>query len=268
LYFNEVSGGTDSSAFGGQIASSFQMGPWTATPSFSLLKWNSPDSILAASAFAVQAPTTTGGLPVPGEGPGCGGGTGLPTVAPCAFAPNRMTNSTYLDASGKPHFFSQWLYADFILNNQFKTKWARLPLTLLLEYENNLDAAGHPLSNTGNLNVLSDLGKQSHLYMGDFSIGRTTNKNDVQFGYGWWRQEQDSVLASFDESDQRAPTNVIQNKFYVNWKIRANTVAGYTLWVGHTLNPNLQSAVKPAGLPAGVDDPSLKRMQFDLIYSF
>jgi len=268
LTFNESSGGTDSFAVGGQVASSLQLGPWTATPSFSLLKWNTPDAILQASAFAVQAPTTTGGLPVPGEGPGCGAGTGLPTIAPCAFAPNRITNSTYLDAAGKPHFYSQWLYADVILNNQFKTKWARMPVTLLLEYLDNLDAKDHPLGNTGNLNVLTDLGKQSHLYLADFSIGRTTNKNDIQLGYAWWRQEQDSVLASFDESDQRAPTNILQNKFYVNWKLRANTVAGYTLWVGRTLNTNLQSAVRSPGVPVGGEDSSLKRMQFDLVYSF
>jgi len=271
LFFNEVSAGTDSSAVGGQVSTSLQLGPWTATPSFSLLKWNTPDSILAASAFATQTGVTTGGLPVPGEGPGCNGNNTQPVTTPsavCFFSPNRMTNSTYVDANGKAHFYSQWLYADFILNNQFKTKWARFPITALLEYENNLDAKDHPLGSTGNLNVLTSLGKQSHLYMGDFSIGRTANRNDFQLGYAWWRQEQDSVLASFDESDQRAPTNIIQNKFYVNWKLRANTVASYTLWVGHTLNTNLQNALRSPGVPVGGEDQNLKRMQFDLVYSF
>ena len=61
MFFNEASAGTDSYSVGGQVASRLVIGPWTATPSFSLLKWNNPDAILQASAFAVQATTTTGG---------------------------------------------------------------------------------------------------------------------------------------------------------------------------------------------------------------
>ena len=106
LLFNESSTGTDSYALGGQISGKLQIGRLTTTPSFLAIKWNNPDSILQASAFAVQATTTTGGLPVPREGPGCSKGSGLPTVPPCAFAANNLTNATYNDPSGKPHFYS------------------------------------------------------------------------------------------------------------------------------------------------------------------
>jgi hypothetical protein len=88
------------------------------------------------------------------------------------------------------------------------------------------------------------------------------------------RQEQDSVIASFDESDQRAPTNVLQHRFYALWKMRPNTVAAFTWWHGRTLNPFLQNAaLAPAGVPGtnlvlGQQEPSLNRLQFDLIYSF
>jgi hypothetical protein len=118
LLFNEATSGTDSYALGGQVSGKLQLGRLTTTPSFMAIKWNNPDSILQASAFAVQATTTTGGLQVPGEGPGCGKGSGLPTVPLCAFAANGMTNATYNDPGGKPHFYSQFLYADFILNNR------------------------------------------------------------------------------------------------------------------------------------------------------
>ncbi len=212
LLFNEATAGTDSYALGGQVSGKLRLGRLTTTPSFMAIKWNNPDSILQASAFAVQATTTTGGLPVPGEGPGCSKGSGLPTVPPCAFAANGMTNATYNDPSGKPHFYSQFLYADFILNNQVRTGWERLPLNLLLEYENNLDAKDHPLSPSGK--VLSSLGKQSHTYLADVSLGQTKNKNDIQVGYAWLREEQDADLASFGESDQRAPTNILQNRWY------------------------------------------------------
>jgi len=268
LYFNEANPGVDSYIVGGQFASRLQAGLWTATPSFSLIKFNNPDSILRSSAFAVAATTTTGGLPVPGEGPGCAGGFSTITVPPCVFAPNGMTNSTYLDATGRPHFFSQFMYADFIINNTFKTPIARMPINLVAEYEQNLDAQDHPLAPTGNLNVLTGLGSQSHLYMVDFSVGQTRNKHDLQVGYMWQRQEQDSVIASFDESDQRAPTNILQHKIYANWKVTNNVTAGYTLFIGRTLNTALQHAALGPGVVAGAQDQYLKRMQFDLVYAF
>ncbi|HMH06507.1 MAG TPA: hypothetical protein VK579_07540, partial [Terriglobales bacterium] len=170
------------------------------------------------------------------------------------------------DPSGKPHFYSQFLYADFILNNQVTTGWDRLPLNLLLEYENNLDAKDHPLAPSGD--VLPSLGKQSHTYLADVSLGQTKNKNDIQVGYAWLREEQDAALASFAESDQRAPTNILQNRWYALWKVRANTVASYTFWYGRSLNSALQHAVLGTGTTAGQQEPYLKRMQFDLIYSF
>jgi hypothetical protein len=269
LLFNEVSKGPDSFAAGGQISSKWNIGHfWTMTPSATLLNWHNADALLQASAFAVAAPTTgsttppLGPFPVPGEGPGCATGSkgsGLPAFAPCAFAPNGITNATRIDSKGVPHFISQFLYADAILNNTFQTGMKRLPLNLVLEFLDNLNA-------NGPLNV--GVGKQSKAYGGDISLGQTKDKNDVQFGYAYLRQEQDSALAAFNESDQRAPTNLLQHKGYVNWKLRKNVTAGYTLWVGRTLNSNLANAALASGIKPGQVEPYLKRMQFDLIYSF
>jgi hypothetical protein len=69
-----------------------------------LIDWGFPDAILNASAFATQA-TTSGNpaIPIPGEGPGCATGSGLPSVPPCAIASNGMTNATFTDAKGTRH---------------------------------------------------------------------------------------------------------------------------------------------------------------------
>jgi hypothetical protein len=273
LLYNEASGGTDSYALGGQVSAKLQMGPWTAVPSFLAMKWNNPDSILAASAFAVGATTTGAGgttpagpFPTPGEGPGCArGGVSLPAFANCAFGPNGMTNGTFFDAAGRPHFLSQFLYADFILNNTVKTGIARLPLNVVGEFEQNLDAAA-PRANNGTTAL--NLSPQDKAYGVDISLGQAKNKNDIQFGYAWLRQEQDSVIASFNESDQRAPTNILQNKIYGSWKIRSNVTAAYTYWFGRTLNTGLENSVRAAGTAAGATEPDLKRMQFDLVYTF
>ena len=293
LLYNENSGSAgasavsaqDSFALGGQVSARLQFGPWTVTPSYLGLKWNRPDALLQASAFAVGA-TTTGfqpsptkpnptpapitGIPVPGEGQGCAKGTaGLPAFPPCAFAPNGMTNATYLDPAGVPHFYSGFDYADIILNNQIKTGLERLPLNLLLEFEENLDAKAHPLDSKGK--VISSIGSQNKEYGADFSLGQTRNKNDVQFGYAWLRQEQDADIASFGESDQRTPTNLIQHRVYALWKLRSNTLASVTWWRGKVLNTNLENnaaLVQKTISKPGLGEPYLNRFQFDLIYTF
>jgi putative porin len=323
LLYNEASGtggvykGHDSFAVGGQVSAKLNFGPWTTTPSFMLQNWRYQDALLNSSAFAVAAtnaglngnPTSTppvgnvGPIPVPGEGPGCanpavtGAGGSIPTVPinvpsanGCVFSPNGMTNATWVDLT-KPnaplwHFLSNFLYADFILNNQIKTPAARFPINLILEYENNLNASDHPFDNSARSGCTQDpvslivtcttskpavntsLGKQSHVYQIDASVGQQKNKGDLQFGYAWLRQEQDSVIASFAESDQRAPTNILQHRIYALWKLRQNTVAGFTWWHGRALNSNLLNAPLAAGVKPGQIEPWLNRLQFDLIYTF
>ena len=318
LLYNEVAGtssksvglfgnGHDSFAVGGQIGGRLQpLSFWTLTPSFTILNWRNPDEVLNSSAFAVGA-TNAGGtitisgttytinIPAPGEGPGCAtikGGSAFPQAASstlvggCAFAANGMTNSTYLDANGNAHFLSGFLYADLILNNQFKTGLARFPINVLLEFENNLNAAAHPYDYTATgvqstSTPNASLGKQSKAYMFDFSVGQQKKNHDFQVGYAFEREEQDAVIASWGESDQRAPTNVLQHRIYALWRVAPNTTAGFTWWHGRTLDPYLENAVLAPGLKvsttagpgvlvplSGDQEPWLNRVQFDLIYTF
>ena len=299
LLYNESSTGQDSYVLGGQAQVQLAAGPWSTTASFLNQHWNRPDALLQQSAFTVAA-TNTGGpitvgtnapvtvsFPVPGEGPGCATNGNLTKVAPCAFAPYGMTNATYLDANKVPHFLSGFDIADAILNNQFQTGASRLPLNLVLEFEENLDAARHPLSAATKNPVLGNLGSQNKAYGGDISLGRSVRRNDVQFGYSWYRQEQDAVLASIADSEQRAPTNVLQNRAYASWKVRSNTLASFTWWHGRTLNTWLENnlalynntnwggSVVNGVIPGkstistlGQHEPWLNFYQFDLLYTF
>jgi hypothetical protein len=287
LLYNEANGkggipSQDSYALGGQVSAKLHVGPWTATPSILTLKWNRPDALLSESAFATAA-TSTGflpagatkpvtGIPIPGEGQGCAKGNNFPAFAPCVFGANGVTNATFVDSKGVVHFYSGFNYVDFILNNQIQDGIARLPINLMLEFLDNPDAAAHPLDSKGN--VISSLGSQNKEYGVDFSVGQTKNKNDFQVGYAWYREEQDAAIASFVESDQRAPTNILQNRIYALWKLRANTLAGFTWWRGRALNTNLENNVAlfnnyngsvPTISKAGQQESYLNRMQFDLI---
>ena len=132
----------------------------------------------------------------------------------------------------------------------------------MLEYENNLNATHHPLDAKGNPTALS---KQSHGYLADVSFGRMKSKKDVKFGYAFEREEQDAIISSFSDSEQRAPTNILQHRVYGLWKLRQNTTASFTMWIGRTLNSNLEHAIVAPGTTAETVEPWLKRMQTDLI---
>ena len=239
MLFNESGGGPDSYAVGGQVASKLQLGSIWTMTPSYTVLNWHNPNVILNEPASVNGGSTTG-----------------------PFAPNGVTNCTVTVGTAK-EYCSQFLYSDVILNNVFKTPMARLPFNLLAEYEVNLNAASN----------------HSHAYYVDASLGQTKNKNDVQFGYAFIRQEQDSVIASFNESDQRAPTNIVQHRLMFNWKLAKNTTLGYTQWVGRTLDPTLSGAkLAPgvsttgscAGAPAGclTQDPWLKRGQLDLVYSF
>lgn len=242
--------GGDAFAAGGQASAKLQLTKrWVMTPSYTILNWRNVNFLLNATG------TVTGGS---------GATIGV-------FAPNGLTNATVnvgapINGTQAKAFWSQYLYSDLILDNNFATKWAKWPIRVTLEYLNNLNAQDHPLQANGS--VATFLGKQSHMYMVAGTIGQQKNKGDIQLTYQWVRQEQDSVLAAFVESDQRAPTNIIQNQVAFQYLLKSNITLASTFWFGRTLNTSLQNAVLAPGLTAGQSDPYLTRMQFDVIYKF
>lgn len=287
LLFNENSNtkfgvsGADSFAAGAQIMTKLALGKrWMVTPSYSLLNWRNTDVIL-------NAPAVTGGtIPVSGTSSiVCTPITALGAAPACSFAitpfaPNGMTNGYRITAAASNgnltrQYLSKFLYSDLILDNTINTGHARWPWRVLLEYEDNLRAVAPTAGRS----------PQSHTYLAETSIGQTKNTGDLLLGYAWLRQEQDSVIASFVESDQRLPTNVLQHRFYSQYKVHPKVVAAYTLWVGRVLDSSLFAAVpNPFGAAGAADrlqpgflapgvipgqaDHYLKRMQFDLIYTF
>jgi hypothetical protein len=244
-----VTGG-DSYAAGGQLSAKLQvMKRWSLTPSYMILNWHNQDVIL-------------------NEPNSVTGGTSATNSA--SFASNGMTNAFLTLTNGTTtvrKFYSQFLYSDVILDNNISTGLKKLPnWRILLEYLDNLNAQDHPLLANGS--VATNLGRQSHLYRVETSLGQQRNRGDWQFTYSFHRQEQDSVIATFDESDQRAPTNIVQHTFVVAYRVRNNTSLSYTQWIGRTLNSNLQNAVLGPGFTPGTKEDYLKRMQFDVVYTF
>ncbi len=167
------------------------------------------------------------------------------------LAGNRNTNAT-VGSGASIAYASEFLYAAFQADTTLETPWERFPARLLLNFVDNPRAA-------------SD---QRHGFWGEVQLGGLQRRHDLQFGYGFARIEQDAVLAAFNESEQRAPTNVLQHRIALQWLAQRNTIASFAGWIGRTLDRNLQNAALPAGLPAGRTEPYVKRLQFDLTYRF
>src|SRR5258707_15525069 len=74
--------------------------------------------------------------------------------------------------------------------------------------------------------------------MAAFSVGQQKKKNDLQIGYAFLREEQDAAISSWGESDQRAPTNILQHRFYGLWRGAPHTTPSFTWGRGRTFGPH------------------------------
>ena len=175
----------------------------------------------------------------------------IQAVVAKTLAGNRNTNAT-VTVGNQTFYASKFLYADFMADTIIKTGLERFPLRVMLNFVTNPRAAS----------------SQRDAFWGEAAFGKLQDKGDKQFGYGFGRVEQDAVIASFVESEQRAPTNVLQHRVQAGWLVQKNTTLQFTGWFGRTLNRNLQNAALPTGLPAGENDPYVKRLQVDVIYKF
>jgi len=273
LFFNETSGGFDSFAAGAQVGGRLQAGKRvTVTPSYTLMNWRNADVIAQNASPLGGATRIINANALTNATRNCGGGG----QAGC-----RATTGT-----ATREFVSKFLYSDLIIDTSITTSSARWPVRLLAEYLQNLNAENaDPLA----------IGKQDNAYWFEVNVGQTRNVNDLQFGYSFAHVEQDALISQFSESDMRAPTNVLQHRLTAAWRARPNLVANYTFWIGRTLNCSLQNAALASGPlqsiaangspttlsgsrtytcnggaanPNNDPEPYLKRMQFDLIYSF
>jgi hypothetical protein len=164
--------------------------------------------------------------------------TVIKAITARTLAGNRNTNAT-IGTGTDIRYASKFLYADFIADTTVKTWWEKYPLRLTFDLLDNPRAA-------------SD---HNHSLWAEAAIGHSKDKHDLQFGYAFGRIEQDAVIAAFNESEMRAPTNVLQHKLYMTWLPQKNTTLSFTDWIGRTLDRNLQNAAVPPGLPALQQDP-------------
>lgn len=240
LPFRETSSFDDSFLHGGQV-----QGYWKLTDRVKLAtyaafyNWHRADPILAAQ----------GNVTVPVTGGACAVIVGCTVTPPNTFTLAGSTNTNTVASSSK--FASKFALLDLIGRLDIDTGKARWPLLLQLNFVQNTRACA-------NVFIVTCNPHDRQGWWAEAQIGQTKEKGDFNFGYTFIRLEREAVLAAFNFSDLRQPTNEVNHRINVAYQASKNATLGYTLLVGRAL----QTATSPTA------EPWLKRMQFDVIYKF
>ena len=259
--------GSDAFIAGGQIQTRWTFGSRVNVGThIAALNFRNPD-------FIAQAHSTTG-APTSGV---ANTATGNQPNTNCV-----RTNTTNQVVGYCSHFF----YLDWVTTVSVNTGYNRWPINLTFDFNNNTRATRIIQRGTA-----SPTGQVSNpersAYWAEIQFGRLSEVEDIQFGYTFARVERDAVITAFNESDFRAGSNLRQHRLNFNYRWFNNVTLNYAIWLGKVANPSDAFsgtggaiALIPGGKRAQAGsacnvspfadckDNVLKRMQFDIIYTF
>ncbi len=240
----EVSAGPDAFMEGGQI----QTG-WTLVPKVKLTADAGYYDFHRADSIA-QNQTGGNGFPTNGTTTSAGGSFG--------FGGSSNTNN-FGTIGGKRIFASDFGIVDAIARLDIDTGSKRWPVYALIDFVQNTRACSNLQAFvTAGVTPPACDSRQRHGYWSEFKVGQTKNKGDLLLGYTFARIERDAVLAAFDFSDLRQPTNVVEHRFEAYYQALAHVQVGVTGLIGR----QLVTAQSPSV------ERYLKRLQFDTIFTF
>ena len=250
--------GYDSNMAGGQIQTRWKFGSRVNFgTNLAYLAVNSPDQIAVAHA-----------------------GTGLTGNQPITNCVRRNA------ANAVVGYCSKFGYLNWISTMGITTAWAKWPVNLMFDFNNNVRATRVIQAGTAAPTGVAHNNERS-AYWAEITVGRMSEQKDLQFGWVFARIERDALITAFNESDLRAGSNLAQHRFNTQYRAFSNVTLSYSLWLGHVVNAadpltgtGGAIALVPGGKRAvagsacnvapftGCKDNTLKRMQFDIIYSF
>ncbi|MBI4462320.1 MAG: putative porin [Acidobacteria bacterium] len=169
-----------------------------------------------------------------------------------AQAAGTLTGSSNANTTAPGDLFaSKFALFDVIGRLDVDTGSTRWPLLLQLDFVNNTRACA-------NVSVATCNPKDRSGWWAEVQVGQTKKEHDVNFGYTFIRLEREAVVAAFNFSDLRQPTNVISHRFNFGYQAYRNITLNFTALMGRAL----QTATSPTA------EPWLKRLQFDVVYKF
>jgi hypothetical protein len=240
----EVGGGPDTYMVGGQVQTGWSLGPrvkFIADAAY--YNYENADSIaqvqVGGNGFATNGTATTAG------------GT-------FGFAGSTNTNN-FGDINGQRFYASKFGMFDAIARLDFDTGNKRWPIYALIDFVQNTEACSNLSAFVAAAVALPKCDPhQRHGYWGELKFGQTKNKGDLLLGYTFARIERDAVLAAFNFSDLRQPTNVIEHRVEALYQAYPHVQIGMTGLIGR------QIVTAQSTTP----ERWLKRFQFDTIVTF
>lgn len=240
LPFRETGNFDDSFVHGGQVQSFWKLGERVKLSAYAgFYNWHRADPVRAAQVNAVA--TVTGGA--------CTVTPGCTVTLPNSASLGGSTNTNTVAPGNR--FASKFALLDLVGRVDIDTGHARWPLMLQLNFVQNTRACANVFVATCNPHDRQG-------YWGEVQFGQTREPRDVNFGYTFIRLEREAVLAAFNFSDLRQPTNVISHRFNFGYQAYRNITLNFTALMGRAL----QTATSPTA------EPWLKRLQFDVVYKF
>ena len=247
--FFEVSGAGDSAVFGGQVQADWNLNRRVKLGTYlAYYDFHNPGPIAA---------NLTGGLGA------FSSGTSTSAGGRFGFSGGSFTNYSGTINSVRT-FASNYGIVDAVARLDFDTGSSRFPLMMQLNFAQNTRACQ-------NLGAFTAAGvpapecnpRERQAYWAEAQFGRTQDKGDLRLGYTFIRIERDAVLSSFNFSDLRQPTNVVNHRMEAFYQLNRKTTVGLTGLIGRQLGQ-----VPGSGSATPARERFLKRFQFDLIYSF
>jgi hypothetical protein len=219
LPFREVSAGPNGTLYGGQVASEWRLAPRLRFSGYgAFYDWQHADGVRAAQ--------TAGTL-----------------------AGNPASN-----AASATQFASRFGILDLIARFDLDTGAARWPLLLQFNLANNTRACTNRLDPV----AVPCNPRDRTAYWAEAQVGRTREPGDLMLGYTFLRLEREAVLAAFNYSNLRLPTNSATHRLQAGYQVAPQITLNYTAFIGR----QLVTATSPTR------EPYLKRMQVDLNYRF
>ncbi len=253
-FIAESGGGKDTMMYGGQLQLAWKLGSNVRVATYGgFFDFRNTDAIRVALNNVNSAATAvTGGACT--TTPGCTVTVAIPGTA-------QLTGNAQTNSASTTQYASKFGIVDTTLRFDIKTPVARWPIMTQLNYVINTRActnrtsAGLPVTPSSSSAPCNP--KDRDGYLAEIFFGRLQERNDFQFGYGYFHIQREAVIAAFNESDLRQATNLVQNRVNVGWQAYRNIQIIWSGWFGRQLVTETAAQEK-----------TLRRMQFDMIYKF
>jgi hypothetical protein len=261
----------ESVVYGGQVQTTWQLAKRLKFGAYTgFYNYHNADSIaLALAKASAKNPQTplTGLLPL---------GTG--NTVQNSIITTTSTNEVTVDGTSYPtgvttvtnaQFASKFGLFDSLARFDITTPSDKWPIAFIGDYVQNTEACANADNieaapeNTNSLHYTQSTNfacdpRQRRGYWAEAQVGRAQKRGDWQFDYTRIMIEREAVLSNFDYSDIRQGSNVSEHRAMVIYQVHRNVQASFTALIGRPLN---FGGATPA-------QDWLKRLQFDLIYTF